>query len=60
MGQSHLPMTAHRALNILNAASLGKGTGHVYTYREAAELLRGAEAIVQVKPLRRVQPVAQK
>lgn len=33
-------MTVERALNVLNAVSLGRGSGHAYTYEEAERLLR--------------------
>ena len=36
-------MTVQHARDILNAASLGKGTGHVYTHEEAGVLLRLAD-----------------
>ncbi len=35
-------MTVERALNVLNAVSIGRGSGHTYTYEEAERLLRFA------------------
>ncbi len=41
-------MTSDRARDILNAVSLGRGTGHVYTDAEAASLLALARSLAGV------------
>ena len=51
-------MTTDRARDILNAASLGRGTGHVYTGDEAAALLALATRLAGIRPAEPAAPAA--